>query len=148
MRMTLAQTIRHTPSAIKHLFTTDGCSMSPDFDFYYCCKDHDYAYFTGHPKLPADWRLTKCIWKRGRWFHKLLAPVYGSFVVAFGLIPYWNHARRRKKYGAELQEMEVRVCDRMSVKFLQSKQLLYEEFRNKGGWTHIRYEWLVKQPRY
>ena len=135
MKMTFVQTVRQVPSALKHLiFTSDGCTMSPDLDYYHCCWKHDFRYFIGDPKLKADWELAKCIWTKGRWYHKVASPIYLSFVVLVGWIPYRTHRRNREKYAIQLQDLEIQLsCMGVGTRQI-SKRDIHKEFRKRGGW--------------
>lgn len=45
-------------------FSSDGCSMAPDFDFHHCCVAHDYLYWQGgteQARLAADRQFRRCI---------------------------------------------------------------------------------------
>lgn len=45
-------------------FSTDGCSVIPDFKFSQCCIIHDYAYWVGgtsEEREIADEELSKCV---------------------------------------------------------------------------------------
>ena len=47
-------------------FTTDGCSVVPDFNFVNCCKIHDLHYWAGgteEQRLAADEEFYQCILK-------------------------------------------------------------------------------------
>ena len=47
-------------------FLSDGCTLSPDFEFYDCCYDHDVAYHFQHcSRWAADRRLRQCIRAEG-----------------------------------------------------------------------------------
>ncbi len=63
---------------------SDGCTMSPDFNFYDCCVWHDYYY--RHPASPitraqADKLLYYCIKKKS---NRVVAGIYYGFVRAYG----------------------------------------------------------------
>jgi hypothetical protein len=66
-------------------FSTDGCTMSPDFDFRECCVRHDYDYYDQVPRKKADLKLKACIAKKG---HPILARVYYRGVRCFGWFRY------------------------------------------------------------
>jgi hypothetical protein len=66
-------------------FSSDGCTMSPDFDFRDCCVRHDYDYHDQVPRKKADLKLKACIEKKG---HPKLAKLYYFGVRAFGWLRY------------------------------------------------------------
>jgi len=69
-------------------FISDGCTYSPDFDFYHCCEEHDWYYHTGDiSRKIADKKLRECIRKKG---YIILPWIYWAAVRAFG--------RRRYNY--------------------------------------------------
>lgn len=79
-------------------YTTDGCSMAPDFNFRECCVEHDYEYAEHHReseenRKEIDKELKLCIGCKG---HKVLAWIYWAMVRAFGWIPYWIKGRRER----------------------------------------------------
>ena len=58
---------------------SDGCTGWPDsfrgIDYFDCCVEHDNAYFLGGSwldRVKADWRLSKCVGKKGA---KFMAPI-------------------------------------------------------------------------
>ena len=56
--------------------TTDGCTLSPDFNFTSCCQAHDAAYWRGgscEERRKADEALRSCIIEKG---HPALASLY------------------------------------------------------------------------
>lgn len=47
---------------------SDGCTGWPDGNYRGCCEEHDEAYAAGGSwleRLKADWKLTKCVHKKG-----------------------------------------------------------------------------------
>jgi len=86
-------------------FTSDGCSMSPDSDWFSengswvsCCMEHDISYWCGGTKqdrMDADNKLEQCIAKKGY-------PVYGwlanNLGVQTGGHPLWPTSFRWR-YG-------------------------------------------------
>lgn len=65
-------------------FRTDGCSMSPDFNFGCCCVEHDIVYWKGgtaEERKKADTDLRQCIEGKG---HPYLADLYYIGVRAGG----------------------------------------------------------------
>jgi len=70
---------------------TDGCSLSPDFQFKECCKIHDFWYTTGLiERLEADQRLRDCIRGKSNWF---LAQIYYRSIRLFG-VSRWDYFRK------------------------------------------------------
>lgn len=68
-------------------FKTDGCSMSPDFNFGCCCVEHDLVYWKGgtvEERRKADKELKRCIAEKG---HPSLAGFY-YYGVRLGGSPY------------------------------------------------------------
>ena len=83
----------------KHIikYTTDGCTLAPDFNFKDCCEEHDQDYAENYRtsernRAKADKKLRLCIKCRG-W--KYLCWVYWAFVRIFGWIPFWILPRRK-----------------------------------------------------
>ncbi len=66
---------------------SDGCTNSPDFNFYECCSEHDWYYSknSDEPRFIADLILSYCIYKKG---HKLLAIIYFLAVRQYGKSHY------------------------------------------------------------
>ena len=66
---------------------SDGCSNSPDFNFYDCCSEHDWYYGKSSdlPRFIADLILAYCIYKKG---HRYLSLVYFIAVRRFGKSHY------------------------------------------------------------
>jgi hypothetical protein len=62
---------------------SDGCTNSPDFNFYECCAEHDWHYSknSDYPRFLADLELALCIIKAG---HPALAILYFYSVRKFG----------------------------------------------------------------
>lgn len=62
---------------------TDGCTNSPDFNFYPCCAEHDWYYSknSDEPRFIADLRLAYCIYKKG---HRYLSIIYFIAVRKYG----------------------------------------------------------------
>jgi hypothetical protein len=61
-----------------------GCSYTPDFNFFNCCKEHDDAYDKGgteEDKKKADNQLRECIKQQG---HPHKANLYYMGVKVFG----------------------------------------------------------------
>lgn len=74
-------------------FTSDGCTMSPDFDFRDCCVRHDLDYWRGDmTRAQADARLRECIQTRG---YFVLPWIYWVGVRLFGG-PRFNKNKERK----------------------------------------------------
>lgn len=45
-------------------FKTDGCTLSPDFNFKHCCEDHDRTYWRGgarEQRREADIAIHDCV---------------------------------------------------------------------------------------
>ena len=81
---------KHIKQAVE--FLSDGCTYSPDLDFYDCCEEHDWHYHTGDiSRKAADKKLRECIKKKG---HGMLSWVYWVAVRGFGGRRY-----NRKKTG-------------------------------------------------
>jgi hypothetical protein len=79
-------------------FVSDGCTMSPDLSFSFCCVLHDIYYSYGFvTRRQADKELRQCIKAKG---HKYLAWIYWFFVRMLGWIPYYflKPSKIRKKY--------------------------------------------------
>jgi len=70
---------------------SDGCTNSPDFNFYPCCAEHDWYYSNNSdiPRLHADILLFLCIYKSG---HTVLALFYFYMVRKFGESHYENYS--------------------------------------------------------
>lgn len=69
-------------------FHSDGCTMSPDFNFRACCIAHDRAYWAGgtaKQRLAADTAFRECVTAKG---HPVLAWFYFWGVRAGGA-PFW-----------------------------------------------------------
>ena len=63
---------------------TDGCTLSPDFDFKACCDLHDVRYRANPERIPramADRLLRRCIREKG---YRVLPWVYWGAVRIFG----------------------------------------------------------------
>lgn len=63
---------------------TDGCTLSPDFDFRECCDLHDVRYRANPERITraeADRALRVCIRSKG---YRVLPWVYWGFVRVFG----------------------------------------------------------------
>ena len=62
---------------------SDGCTNSPDFNFYPCCAEHDWYYGEDSdvPRFIADLILSYCIYKSGHYF---LSITYFVAVRRFG----------------------------------------------------------------
>lgn len=70
---------------------TDGCSLSPDFQFKSCCKIHDFWYTTGLiSREEADLRLRDCIRKKSNW---LVGQIYYR-AVRWGGASRWDYLRK------------------------------------------------------
>ena len=57
-------------------FESDGCTLSPDFNFRHCCVEHDRAYWRGgsrEQRKAADIAFRDCIRAAGR---PVLAEIY------------------------------------------------------------------------
>lgn len=66
------------------VWTTNGCTGVPDFDFKDCCDQHDICYCIGgnaDDRRLCDLALKECIRARG---HPFLARLYYAGVRAFG----------------------------------------------------------------
>ena len=86
-------------------YESDGCTMFPDMDFRDCCVAHDRDYFKGgssKERRKSDDRLYRCIKNKGRWYHKILAPMVwvGVRVGGVGFLPTpfrWGFGRNKVK---------------------------------------------------
>jgi len=96
-------------------FTTDGCSIAPDFNFENCCKVHDVSYWKGgtrDERKLADLTLKECIHEvTGKWS---VATTYYWGVRFGGKNKYatwyrwgygWTHLRGHRALSSE--ELEV-----------------------------------------
>ena len=82
---------------------TNGCTMSPDFNFKDCCDKHDICYCVGgddNDRFNCDIELYKCIKKKG---HPVLASIYYSAVRALGS-SHFNYRQRDILITAEWLE--------------------------------------------
>lgn len=66
---------------------SDGCTHSPDFNFYPCCAEHDWYYSkeSDVPRFMADLTLAYCIYKKG---HTIKAVIYFIAVRKYGKSHY------------------------------------------------------------
>ena len=79
-------------------FTTDGCTLAPNFNFRECCEEHDQDYAKYHRtseknRAKSDRKLRLCIKCKG-W--AALSWIYWFFVRILGWIPFWVFKRRDK----------------------------------------------------
>jgi len=72
------------------------CSSSPEGNWHDCCVVHDYDYIEGTNKWVADFKLARCIVKKG---HPGVALVYYAAVTVFGWKPYLRYKRLREMAG-------------------------------------------------
>ena len=85
-----AQRTGQTPT---YLFTTDGCTLSPDCTWQSCCVEHDKTYWCGgsaEDRARADRKLRDCIAASGG---PRVAPIMYGGVRVFGspwLPAYWR----------------------------------------------------------
>ncbi|ADJ28841.1 hypothetical protein [Nitrosococcus watsonii] len=88
----------------------DGCSLAPDFDFGYCCNQHDARYWSGgttQERKQADLALRQCLAEAN---HEMLAVLY-YYGVRIGGTPYlptpwrwgfgWNYPQYQLNHDAE-----------------------------------------------
>ena len=86
-------------------FTTDNCSLVPDYDQSECCVEHDWAYWKGgsfKDRWEADTRFLQCI-KETR--SRALAPFrwVGVRIGGIGLFPStfrWGYGWTWPRTGA------------------------------------------------
>ncbi len=67
-----------------HVWTSDGCTNAPDFNFVHCCYAHDACYARGgaaDDREDCDVELCECITDAG---YPVLGEVYYAAVRAFG----------------------------------------------------------------
>ena len=63
----LALFLADTENNKLNTFTTDWCSMFPDWNWKECCVEHDKSYWKGGTKWQkenADKKLQICVWKK------------------------------------------------------------------------------------
>jgi hypothetical protein len=76
-------------------FSTDGCTMSPDFDFRDCCVRHDLDYWRGDvTRAEADRRLRQCIKEKG---YVVLPWIYWAGVRLFGAGRF-NRIKKHRRF--------------------------------------------------
>lgn len=66
-------------------FTTDWCSMFPDWNWKECCVEHDKIYWKGWTKVKkenSDEELKICVWKK--WY-----PIIG-FLMKIWVSIWWS----------------------------------------------------------
>lgn len=81
-KMTPLEQVKMVAKSAKAAFTSDGCTMSPDFTFRQCCVQHDMDYANPHiPRSFADDRMRRCIQSEG---YVVLPWVYWLAVRVFG----------------------------------------------------------------
>lgn len=71
---------------------TDGCTLSPDFDFKTCCDWHDIRYRENPERISradADAKLRRCIRRKG---YLVLPWLYWGAVRLFGGA-FWRESR-------------------------------------------------------
>ncbi|NIP61763.1 MAG: hypothetical protein GWN01_02560 [Nitrosopumilaceae archaeon] len=84
-------------------FSTDGCTMAPDLDFFPCCDKHDFAYrnnhITGISRWDADWEMKECIKKRPK--GKYLAWIYWLGARVLGWAAFYDFTPKATKQSIE-----------------------------------------------
>jgi hypothetical protein len=82
--------------AYKFGFTTDGCTLSPDGNWFDCCLEHDFAYWKGgtsEERKAADKKLRECMRAKGYyvlpWVYYYGVRLFGSHFFKSG--PMWGY---------------------------------------------------------
>ena len=104
---------------MKKPFTSDHCSVVPDFDHAACCVTHDWLYWQGGSRLDrknADRAFYKCLRTRTSWRHARIRWL-GVRLGGIGYFPLpwrWGYGwrwprtkpreRDRSKFTAESQK--------------------------------------------
>ena len=81
--------------SLKRVFSSDGCSSAPDFDFgATCCLAHDRDYFEGtKTRRVADRDMRRCIAEKG---YIVLPWVYWLGVRVGGWYAWAKHRRAER----------------------------------------------------
>lgn len=113
-------------------FTTDGCSVVPDFNFTSCCVAHDLAYWQGGTKDKrdiADKDLKICIEQKS---NPLMATLFYWGVRLGGhpnrLTSYrWGYGWKYPRGYKELNEMENEIISKLDPGDIYSYPILDSE---------------------
>ena len=111
-------------------FRSNGCTMSPDFNFRACCVTHDYAYWKGGTKeerYKADDNLRSCINDK----RKNLGTIYFAMtrLVGSSHLPtsfLWGFGWHQNRPLNPLTADELNYVKEFSLKYLKMQQLKCE----------------------
>ena len=97
---------------IARALRSDGCTGVPDFTITDCCYEHDIYYRTHRrvgseksiSRWRADWRLMRCIQRRGTWPEAIfVAPAYWIGVRLFAWWTLYSREPRTPQGPGEQQ---------------------------------------------
>ena len=112
-------------------FTTDNCSVVPDYDQSECCVKHDWAYWKGgsfQERWEADGKFLKCVKETRSGF---LAPFrwLGVRVGGIGLFPSsfrwgygWNWPTTRAPADDQSPVSEENQAEILEVKLDEARE--------------------------